>query len=183
MAIFKFSQKNQITWNWKSSKKYIPTQHLLFCKKIHFSLRLSRISINFCQCMEVDYIVKDYLKFINFLKSLLHCVGPYIFCKVSLHTNVTQLSTHWNIPSLRIITLQVDWLHILLVLCLLELCVFHGICLSLHKIETYVILKHFQDHKTLFFWFLKNFLCVLFAQEQSSHFFHMLSKLFMLFVL
>jgi hypothetical protein len=33
MAIFKFFQKSQITWNWKSSKKYIPTQHWLYCKK------------------------------------------------------------------------------------------------------------------------------------------------------
>ncbi len=125
MVIFKFFQKGQITWNWKSSKKCIPTQHWLYCKKIHLSVRFSRVSINFCQCMEVDYIVEDYPRLVNFLKSLLHCVGPYIFCKVLLHTNVTQLSTHWNIPSLKIIVLQVDWLHIFLVLCLLELCVLH----------------------------------------------------------
>ncbi len=38
----------------------------------------------------------------------------YIFCKVSLHTNVTQLSIHWKIPSLKIMALQVDFLHTLL---------------------------------------------------------------------
>jgi hypothetical protein len=93
--------------------------------KIYLSLRFSRVCINFCQCMEVDYIVEDYSRLINFLKSLLHCVGPYIFCKRSFHTNVTRVSIQWNIPSLRIMALQVDRLHILLVLCLLELCVLH----------------------------------------------------------
>jgi len=48
----------------------------------------------FLSTYEVAYIVEDYPRLINFLKSLLHCVRPCIFCKVLLHTNVTQLSTH-----------------------------------------------------------------------------------------
>jgi len=149
MVIFKFFQKSQITWNWKSSKKYIPTQHWLYCKKTSSLIKIFKSFHQFLPMYGNALYCKS-SRLINFLKSLLHCIGPYIFCKVSLHTSVTQLPTQWNIPSLIIMALQVDWLHILLVLCLLELCVLHcfkvlfflhGICCLCTK------LKHMSSWK------------------------------------
>jgi hypothetical protein len=77
--------------------------------------------------------------------------------------------------------LQVDWLHILLVLCLLELCVLH--CFKVPSIlfawHLFVFGQNWntchlegllRPHSFVFL-FLKSFLYVLFVQEESFHFF------------